>query len=285
MIIRKEKLALVRQPLMKQYIFLLLYLPVFTSCLSDEEKRLQTDQTFEGEEMFNLSYALDEHSPYAFYAFTFYQDTVNHSAIPGCPSVSINEADYEVVLTFGEGECATNRALRSGKLIVSYLDSVPGRGNKVRVGYQDYWVKGLKVEGFRTFHLTDSTATGITLTDSISDIVITDANRSTSKLNGAFVHELFIENASLQYFTTTGSGSGRNLTGRPFVMEINEAKRFTESCLQAGYHVAESGRERWTFERTGTPHVIHTLSFEQAEDCDHTAAIQLDDGGELLINQ
>src|SRR5690606_34309510 len=132
---------------------------------------------------------------------------------------------------------------------------------------------------------TDSSSSDLAVLDSIADFIITDANRSTSELSGVFFHELFVENDSLNYYTTTGSGSGRNLTGRHFTFEIDQEKRFSADCLQRGFQVAESGQESWTFERTAARNVIHTVNYQQAEDCNHTAQIRLDDGREILKNQ
>ena len=269
-----------------RYPFVFLCLIALASCLSEEEKRLQTDQSFEGEEMFNLSYALDEHVAYAFRSLEFYRDTLNQTTLTGCPVVTINDVFKEVTLTFGEGECPSNKALRTGKLILSYsADTLAEAHHPLEMRYEDYWVRGIKVEGIRTFHQVDSITTSIALADSVSNFVITDANRSTSKVNAFFSHEVFVEGDSLRYYTTTGSGTGRNLAGRPFTLEIDQKKRFSAGCLQEGFQLAESGRESWTFERTATRHVIHTVNFQQAEDCNHTAQIQLDDGQELVKKQ
>lgn len=262
-------------------LFLCLFL--FSSCLSDEEKRLQTDQNFEGEEIFNLTFSLDENIPYAFQPFEFYRDTLNHSTISGCPMVHINEITKEVILTFGEGECASNKALRSGKIRLSYVDSTGV--NQVRMAYDNYWVKGIKVAGNRILEKIDSTASQLTLLDSVSGFVITDANRSTSKMEGTFTHDLVVANDSIQYFTTTGAGSGRNLAGRHFEMEITQAKQFLGDCLRTGFQVAESGKERWIFERTVEANVIHTVDFQKAEDCNNSVKILLYNGDELLKTQ
>ena len=257
-----------------------------TACLSDEEKRLQTDLSFEGEEMFSLSYSLDEHVAYSFQSPEYYMDTLNQSAIPGCPVVTIDEISNEVILTFGDGDCTTNRPLRTGKLVLSYTtDSLQVGYQQVAIRYEDYWVKGVKIDGRRHLSYVDSASSTMYLLDSITDFMITDANRSTSKLTGVILHEVFSENDSLKYYTTTGSGSGRNLTGRRFTFEINHEKRFSGNCFATGFQVAESGTEIWNFERTASRNVTHTLNFQQAEDCNHTAQIQLDDGRELLKKQ
>jgi|GEM_PF-1007243 len=272
------------QHLVMKYLSFLLCLFIFSSCLSDEEKRVQTDQTFEGEELFSLTFSLDEHVSYALHSFDYYRDTANYSNIAGCPVISVDDLAKEVVLVFGEGECATNRALRSGKLRLTYVDSL-GLSKKVRIGYDDYWVMGVKVDGLRMLEQTDSTATTRTLQDSVSGFMITDANRSTSKMEGVFTHEVVVSNDSIKHFETKGAGLGRNLAGRHFEMEVIEPKRFSSNCLLDGFQVAESGQERWIFERTVEANVVHTVNFQRMEDCDHTAQIHLHDGDEILKKQ
>src|SRR5690606_27921181 len=271
---------------MKYTINLFILLVLLTGCLSEEEKRLQTDQTFEGEEMFNLSFALDEHVAYSFYPMAHYRDSTNWSGLPGCPKVVIDDLSDEVVLTFGQEECTTNGALRSGKIILHYpSDTLTELDHQVEISYEDYWAKGIKIEGRRKLLEVDTLAGHIILIDSIADFIIVDANRSSSKYEGVFQHELLIQNDTLLSYTTIGAGAGRNLTGRPYTMGITQKKQFSSTCLGEGFSVAEDGQERWTFERTANPNVVHNIVYEQADDCNHAARIQLDDGKELLKKQ
>src|SRR5690606_27575565 len=118
---------------MKNTWYVLLCLFSFFSCVSDEEKRLQTDQSFEGEEMFNIAVSLDEHAFYAFHPYAFYKDTANYAGLSGCPMVNVNEEAHEVSLTFGEGACETNKPLRSGKLTLTYIDSLINEKEYIRI--------------------------------------------------------------------------------------------------------------------------------------------------------
>lgn len=273
------------QPGRKSIVVSLICLLILTSCLSDEEKRLQTDQTFEGQEMFNLSFSLDEHVSYAFQPYSFYKDTVNHSAIPGCPSIEIGLMEKKVVLNFGGGDCESNSSLRGGKLMLSYPDTLKSGSPQIKIAYENYIVKGIKVEGSRSLYAIDSSSAGIILLDSVTHFMITDGNKSTSKIEAVFQHEVLIENDSIQSFTTTGSGLGRNLAGRPYQMEVTQKKKFSGKCIQTGFVVAESGQENWVFERTAEANVIHTINFQIADDCNHTAKISLSDGSELSKKQ
>ena len=270
---------------MKYFNSLLLCILLFSSCLSDEEKRLQTDQTFEGEEIFNISYSLNEHLIYAFRSYAYYQDTANHSAISGCPVVAVDELTKEVRLSFGEGECDTNRPLRSGKLILNYQDTLQGGESRIRVNYEEYWVKGINVDGMRYLDPLDSTSNGISWLDSLVDYTVTDSKNSSSKISGIFTHEVKFDADSLRSFSTTGSGTGRNLAGRPFFIQILRPKYYDGNCLRLGFFVAEDGEERWTIDRTVEANINHSVHYRQAEDCNHIAFIQLADRNELSKTQ
>src|SRR5690606_25936581 len=149
---------------MKNTWYVLLWLLFFCSCLSDEEKRLQTDQSFEGEEMFNIEFSLEEHTFYSFYPYTFYTDTANYTRLSGCPIVSVNEDLREVSLTFGKGTCETNRPLRNGKLTLTYIDSLSNGNNYIRIAYDDYWTRGINLKGTRFIVQMDSTIMDSTVT-------------------------------------------------------------------------------------------------------------------------
>ncbi len=264
---------------------LLLCVVLFSSCLSDEEKRLQTDQMFEGEEIFAISYTLNEHVMYAFQPYEYYQDTVNHSAISGCPVVTVDGFSKEVRLSFGDGDCPSNKPLRSGDLILNYMDTLETGESRVRVNYEDYWVKGIKLGGIRHLDVLDSTSSGISLLDSLMDFTITDANSSSSKISGIFTHEVLFDVDSIRYYTTTGSATGRNLAGRPFSMEISDPKYYDGNCLRLGFFVAEEGEERWAIDRTVEADVNHVVRYVPAEECNNTALIQLANRTELSKTQ
>lgn len=262
--------------------FLLCLLLLF-SCVSDEERRLQTDQSFEGEEMFNISYSLDEHIFLAFRPFEFYQDTLNYSFIPGCPEIDINEEMKQVRLQFGNGECPTNLNGKRGILILTYLDSLLQEDRFIRIGYEDYQVRGVKLDGLR-FVEPDSISTDTLFRDSLSNLTVTDAQQSTSSINAGFTHQIVFSD-SLQQIITSGSASGRNLAGRQFEMEILQEKRFFRNCMDNGFFVPVSGEETWTFERTEELDVTHRIIYQQDPECNHTALIRLHDGREIRKTQ
>lgn len=275
---------------MKNPCYLFFFLLLFYSCVSDEERRLQTDQTFEGEEMFNISLSLEEHALYAFYPYSFYKDTANHAALSGCPKVVVNEAVNEVVLTFAEGACETNKLLRSGKLKLTYIDSLLKEKEYIRIEYDDYWARGINVKGTRIIVKMDSTAmdsteSQITYGDSINNLILIDANRSSTKISANFTHEVLYSSDSILHIITSGSGNGRNIAGRPFQMSITQPKVIKGGCFNLGFFVAELGQENWTFDRTVEADAFHLVNYQKATDCNHTASIQLSDGSSLMKTQ
>lgn len=273
------------------------------SCISDEERRLQTDQSYEGEEMFNISFSLDEHIRYAFNPFEFYRDTSNHAAFSGCPEIEVNEEMKQVSLQFGEGDCPTNRTGKRGKVILTYLDTLLQEDHDIRIDYEGYQVRGLRLDGTRFLERADSIIQAAVYQDGprfsgsvdsissarlyqdrVSDLILTDAQLSTSRINAEFTHRILYTD-SLQLITTSGSASGRNLAGRGFRMEISDEKQYSENCVGNGFSVAESGEEIWTFERTDEPDVTHRIIFREDPDCNHIAVVQLQDGREINKTQ
>lgn len=274
---------------MKNFGSLLLCL-IFSSCLSDEEKRLQTDQSFEGEEMFNISFSLDEHVFYAVKPFDFYIDTTNYARLSGCPLVIFSEEAKEVNLIFG-GDCETNLTEREGKIKLTYLDSLRDQKDLVRIDYEEYSVRGIELEGIRFIDQIDSSSSHAIFRDELQDFILRDAHNSTSKVNAVLNHEVVFHTDSLlamdtiPHITTTGSGSGRNLAGRSFDMEITQPKVISEECIRIGKFVPDAGQERWTFQRHEGPDVVHTVNYEKDADCDHSANIMLYDGREMELTQ
>jgi hypothetical protein len=275
---------------MKNTCYLFFFLLSFYSCVSDEERRLQTDQTFEGEEMFNIALSLEEHALYAFYPYSFYQDTANYARLSGCPTVSVSEAVNEVVLTFAESTCETNKLLRSGKLKLTYIDSLLEEKEYIRIEYDDYWTRGINLKGTRFIEKVDSTAidsteSQTTYGDSINSLLLIDAHRSSSKITGNFTHEVLYSSDSILHITTSGAGFGRNIAGRPFQMNITQPKVLKGDCLDLGFFVAESGQESWTIDRSVEADAFHLVNYQKAIDCNHNAGIQLSDGSSLSKTQ
>lgn len=246
---------------------------------------MQTDQSFEGEEMFNISFSLEEHVFYAFKPFDFYKDSTNYTTISGCPLVTFNEERKEVNLIFGEGDCITNQPERKGKLILTYIDSLFNQEKLVRIGYEEYSARGIQLEGHRFINQIDSSFAHGTFRDELINFIIRDDNNSTSKVNAVFNREVIFSTDSIQNITTTGSSSGRNLAGRSFGMEITQPKHLDGACIRNGSFVPKAGQEIWTFERTVEPDVVHIIHYEEDPDCNNSATIQLDDGREMVLTQ
>jgi hypothetical protein len=69
----------------------ILMMLVISSCSTDIDKNITTDLQVEGNEIFNISFALEEAYFFAFQTFDNYMvaDTLD---IPGCPAITIDEA-------------------------------------------------------------------------------------------------------------------------------------------------------------------------------------------------
>ena len=74
---------------MKKSVFFLLLLGL-GSCFGDIEKDISTDLQFEGNEIFNISFSLEESLFFPFQTIEYFR-VAESLEIPGCPDVSIDE--------------------------------------------------------------------------------------------------------------------------------------------------------------------------------------------------
>src|SRR5690606_1061252 len=102
--------------------------------------------------------------------------------------------DSTVSLTFGSSECAINRPVRSGKLVLVYQDSLRTQDSLImkegliRLEYNNYSINETSVGGIRLFYPVDSSSSGITFRDHPRELIIKKANGSSSKINGDYRH-------------------------------------------------------------------------------------------------
>src|SRR5690606_19955522 len=134
--------------------------------------------------------------------------------------ISINEDVKEVNLAFGNPECPNNLPERNGKLILNYqdsllyMDSLIVREGLVRMTYDNYSVNGSSLEGVRLLYPVDSTISGVNFRDQPIDIILKDAEGSSSRISGDYSHEVLFSMDSIIQVHSTGEVSGRNLAGR-----------------------------------------------------------------------
>ncbi len=263
-------------------LVILVVLALFTSCIDPEVRRLQTNQSAEGEEVYRISKALDEHLFYAFQSFWSYNDSSRVANLPGCPLVSFEENEQAVRLTFASGTCQGNPILRRGSIQLIYQKSPITSRDMVLINYEDYQTGEATIKGQRALTLVASTRESRTWEDRASEIEVVYSSGSRSK------HDLFLTHSvdqtflnGLTEFSTIGHTSGRNQTGRKTEMQIIERKQFQGNCLSQNLHRPLAGVEVWTIERTTTGSVQHRLSYQRLEECQTHTLVQLDEGVEM----
>lgn len=239
----------------------------------------------EGVEMFRISQAWEESLFFAFQSFEFYQ-ILGDSLLPGCPEVSINEVEREVSLTFSSSrECVLGVELpRSGTIKLSYQGQ-NFIGQILTISYSNYKVKGIEIEGTREFVRVNSGLILNRRVENFSDLIIIDENGSSSRLSGTFSHRFNLEDGKVMSFTSSGNIMGRNITGRNISMEQSSSRQYQMSCLSIGKPMPVSGEEIWSISRYPDRQVNHKMFFEQGQDCQSTARVNLQDGRNLTFSQ
>lgn len=251
------------------------------ACVSDDVVRLQTDQSVEGEEIYQVSRVLDEHIYLVWQKFSDFQNRDSLNTLPDCPLVSINEEDREIVLDFAQSTCLEVPTKRKGIMTLRYPESPDQIGEEITVVYQNYTYEGYQVSGERVYRLVAQHRERRVFEDRASDLLITDPKASSTRVNFTFTHNLAESNGQTYQVTSTGTGHGRNHTGRSFDMEVTENKIFSSSCLDKQVFRPSSGSEKWAIERTTNRNVEHRLSFHTGEGCVTHTIVRLDEGVEM----
>jgi len=263
---------------MKNAGFFLVLLILMSSCFGDIDKDIRTDLQFEGNEIFNISLSLEESLIFPFQPIDYFRLSES-LAIPGCPDVTIDENNKKVTLAFSvKKECVNSLYVpRSGKIHLQYISKTVLE-SIVKVEYEDYTVRGMKIEGTRDFKKVNSLLNPNRRTESFQDLFIIDGNNSSSRINGDFTHELGIQNGILTGFSSTGGLEGRNIAGRPIKMTQSTAKNYFVACIKDGFLLPTQGAENWQIFRNETQATNHRMVYTLENQCNSIATITLEDG-------
>jgi hypothetical protein len=271
---------------MTRFWYSIVFLIFTASCSGDIDRVISTDLLVEGNEIFGISLALEESLFYSFQTLENYRQADTLS-LPGCPNVMINENEKTVTLEFlSQRECPSRGPLpKKGKIHIKYLTSTNVLESTTRLEYEDYEVRGFKLEGFRDFKQIRSIVNPNRRTETFEDILIINKTGSSTRLKGNFEHNLIFTLGNLAEFTTSGSLEGRNITGRQITMQPNTTKRFETKCIYEGLILPAVGSETWQIFRNETQAVTHKLDFEKESDCSNKATITLHDGRIMVFRQ
>ncbi|HSI74471.1 MAG TPA: hypothetical protein VK957_01195 [Lunatimonas sp.] len=258
-----------------------LLLAALAGCVEDSIRRLQTDQSFEGEEAYLISKLLDEHLFLLWQPMSFYKDSTKIAGIPGCPLVTLDTATNHVTLNYEGITCPDLGSVRSGKLLLSYTTLPITQGYSLTVSYDNYSFEGNTYSGARIIKTTAQNRDKRVFSDSATNVLITAKNKSSSRVNINIAHEVTISGDSIIQGRSTGTGNARNWVGREVNWEVTVPKIIFLDCPDQPQTRPSSGQETWTVRRTSTANVIHRLTFHREPDCTTHTIIQLDEGVEM----
>ncbi|EON74780.1 S-adenosyl-L-homocysteine hydrolase [Lunatimonas lonarensis] len=261
-------------------IILLLIAVGGPSCQSDQNIRLETDQSFEGEELYLVSKVLDEHLPFILQRPTFFLDESVQEKLSDCPVITI-ESFQHITLTFDPSTCPAPANKRKGKIDLFFSNTPMAVGEYVVITYDDYVFENHPLEGRRTLKLTAINRERRVYEEVGSDIMVTNPNNHSTRIRPSFTFEIAETGGNLSNLTVRGGALGRNRGGKTFEINIAEQKSFNSQCVTQPVFRPVSGVERWEIARSSTGNVVHQQTFHTDGECLTHAIIRLHEGVEM----
>jgi hypothetical protein len=268
---------------MTRHSFLLLLTFLLTACLGDAEKNISTDQQVEGTEIFRITQSLEESLFFALQSFEYYK-TVAPETLPGCPAVTVNDANRSISLVFSANSTCTNNANtpRTGRILLQYITRSVLESSVV-LTYDNYFFKGNAIEGLREFRRLTSIVNPNRRTEIFENLIIRNEKNSSSRLNGSFVHQVTFQNTNLTQFSSGGTIEGRNIAGRAIKMTQGTLKNYEVACILAGTLMPKQGSESWEIAHSAGQLFTHNLSYTGENPCRSTATLKLQDGRVMVV--
>ncbi|PRY85257.1 hypothetical protein [Mongoliibacter ruber] len=271
---------------MYRNLFVVFSFLLLSSCYGDIDKNISTDLQIEGNEVFNISLVLDESLIFAFDSFEDYRKADTTSVL-GCPNILIDETEKKVTLEFmGNRQCVNeNNLSRTGKIHVRFINE--SSFTSTILEYDGYTVRGNKISGKREFikRRMSNGFNNTPMVETFENFLIIDEKGSSSQLKGDFEHRTLSLNNISTEIVSNGSLEGRNITGRPILMNRNQPKRYSITCLKGGFVIPSSGSETWQVVRHTNQATSHQLIFESEAACQNLATITLHDGRTIQYRQ
>lgn len=248
------------------------------SCNLDTNKDLQIDQSFEGEEAYWVSKILDEHVYLPFYDFSVYSNTEFADSLPGCPTITLDYEAYSVTIDYDNPSCEDGATDRQGKLQLQYSTAGNIINTTIKITYNGYQTNNSTIQGYRFFQVKSKSSSELVLQESSDSLRLKDENASSTRLALDFEHKGKIRNHLLTEIATSGALEGRNWGGNPIEGIILKPKVINQTCLAQMNFYTVSGEENWTIQRSKNSQVTHQLTYSNAEGCETTTTINLDEG-------
>ncbi len=256
-------------------------LTILAGCVEEDIRRLQTDQSFEGEEAYLISKLLDEHLILLWQPVSFYKDSTKIAGIPGCPFVTLDTVKNEVTLRYESVDCQNLPNDQTGRIVFTYTPLPVTQGYSLTISYQKYTFQGNTFSGSRTLTIAAQNRDRRVFLDVASDVLLTAQNQSSSRVSFSLSHEVMISGDRIIQGLSTGSGNARNWAGREVTWEITVPKLFQIACTEQRQLRPSTGQELWTITRSSTSDVLHRLTYYLEPECITHTIIQLDEGVEM----
>ncbi|WP_209330711.1 hypothetical protein [Lunatimonas salinarum] len=250
-------------------------------CNSDEGIRLQTDQSFEGEEMYMVSKILDEHLPFIIQRPTFFLQQDPDLHLPDCPTISVDEQTGDIALIFEENACETTSNNRIGNVLIRYSNVPLTTGDSVIVSFENYRFENHQVLGTRILRLVGLNRERRVFEESSEDLLIVTPKNHSTRVAANFTFEIIESEGTIARVRSHGTASGRNRGGMPFEAEVLETKVFENPCINRPLLRPVSGVEVWEIERNPASKIVHRQTFHHEGDCVTHTLIRLDEGVEM----
>lgn len=251
------------------------------ACDEDAGIRLQTDQSFEGEEMYTVSKILDEHLPFILQRQSFFTNEDLATTLPDCPTVSINALSGGVELAFGPNSCEEFSNKRKGKILLRYSKTPLATGDSVIIDFENYTFENHQVNGTRKLRLVGLNRERRVFEEFTRDLLITTPESHSTRIHVQHVYEILETGGRISKVNGQGTAQGRNRGGRSFEAIIQETKVYESTCLNQLLLRPSSGVESWSIERTSTRNIIHRQTFYNEGGCTTHTLIRLDEGVEM----
>lgn len=251
------------------------------ACDEDAGSRLQTDQSFEGEEMYTVSKLLDEHLPFILQRQAFFTIAAPATTLPDCPMVTINELSGNIELVFGPNTCEASSNKRRGKIILRYSKTPLTTGDSVIIDFENYAFDSHQVKGTRKLRLVGLNRERRVFEEFTRDLLIITPENHSTRIHSQYVFEILETGGRISKVNGQGTAQGRNRGGRKFEAEIQEDKEYDGTCMHELLLRPSSGVESWSIERTSTRNIIHRQTFYNEGGCTTHTLIRLDEGVEM----
>lgn len=258
-------------------LFRYLLLLFLLSCNLDNNRELQIDQSYEGEEAYWVSKSMDEHLHLAFYDLETFKKEAFTDSLPGCPSVFFSADSLSLTLDYDQNDCEDAGSSNfSGSIQLQYSIPSPGTNDTLQLKFQNYRKENTRIKGSRIFNIAGKRTDSKLLIELTDSLLLENNFGSSTRLKPRFEHQGQFQAGVLTEISSSGDMTGRNWSGNE--IKVNLSKTTGPECLASSIFRPSSGTETWTVLRTGEVDVIHELVYSKTGTCETKTTIRLSEG-------